>query len=193
MLLFLTQSGRSGADWEGDSLCKHHPRTDMDAAVQVHDVLVVHADAARRHEAADRGRIVGAVDGEFAVDQHQRRSAHRILRGARLDIEVRRTLTAERRRRLPRRLDVFAGDSRGAEPLLAGAAHADRVFERLILAGDEIKSAFPALYHDGAGLGFAGVLDLFVRGARWQGQKDDRGGGENEKAKEARQHGGVPG
>jgi hypothetical protein len=40
---------------------------------------------------------------------------------------------------------VFAGDPRGAEPLLAGAADADRVLERMILAGDEIKPAFLAL------------------------------------------------
>jgi hypothetical protein len=49
----------------GNSLYKYHPRTDMYAAVQIHDVFVVHADAARRHKAADRGRIVGAVDGEW--------------------------------------------------------------------------------------------------------------------------------
>src|SRR4029077_4240490 len=149
------------ADCEGDSLYKHHPRTDLDTAVQVHDVFVVHADAARGHQAADRARIVGAVDGEFAVDQHQRRGAHRIFRRAPLDIEVRRALTAQRRRRLPRRLDVFAGDPRGAKPLLAGTADADRILARLILAGDEIEAAFPALYHDGTGFGIAGVLDLF--------------------------------
>ncbi len=77
------------AHCEGDSLYKHHPRTDMDAVVQVHDVFVVHADAARGHETADRAWIVGAVDGEFAVDQHQRRGAHRVSRRATLDIEVR--------------------------------------------------------------------------------------------------------
>src|SRR5262249_60193336 len=120
--------------------------TDMDAAVQIHDVPVVHADAARGHQAADRARIVGAVDSEFVVDQHQRRGAHRISRRASLDIEIRRALTAERRRRLPRRPDVFAGDPRSAEPLLAGVADTDRVLERLILAGDEIEAAFPALY-----------------------------------------------
>jgi hypothetical protein len=60
---------------------------------------------------------------------------------------------------------VFAGDPRGAEPLLAGAADADRILERLILASDEIEAAFP----DGAELGVAGVLDLFGGGARWRG------------------------
>jgi hypothetical protein len=64
---------------------------------------------------------------------------------------------------------VFAGDPRSAEPLLAGAADADRVLERLILAGDEIEAAVPSLYHDGAGLGVAIVLDFFGGGARWRG------------------------
>jgi hypothetical protein len=49
--------------------------------------------------------------------------------------------------------------------LLAGAADADRILERLILASDEIEAAFP----DGAELGVAGVLDLFGGGARWRG------------------------
>jgi hypothetical protein len=31
-------------------------------------------------------------------------------------------------------------------------------------------------------------LDLFGGGVRWRGREDDRGGGENEKAKEAKQH-----
>src|SRR5262245_3503852 len=141
----------------------------MDAAVQVHDIPVVHADAARGHQAADRARIVGTVDGEFVVDQHQRRGAHRISRRATLDIEVWRAVTAQRCRRFPRWLNVFAGDPRSAEPLLAGAADADRVLERLILAGDEIEAAFVALYHDGARLGIADVLDLFGSSARWRG------------------------
>ncbi len=56
---------------------------------------------------------------------------------------------------------MFASDPRRAEPLLAGAADANRVVERLIIAGDEIEAAFPGLYQDGPGLGIAGVLDLF--------------------------------
>src|SRR5262249_40289575 len=179
-------------DCEGDSLYKHNPRTDMDAAVQVHDVPVVHADAARGHQAADRARVVGAVDGEFAVGQHQRRGAHRISRRAALDIEVRRAIAAQRHRRLLRRLDVFAGDACGAEPLLAGATDADRVLERLVLAGDEIESAFLSLYHDGAGLGIAGIFDFFGDGARWRGHEDDRGGDENDETNEAKQHDGAP-
>src|SRR5262249_4026636 len=142
-------------------LYKHDPHTDIDAGVQVHDVRVVHADAARGYEAADRARIVGAVDGELVVNQHQRCVAHRIFRRTALDIEIRRALSAQRYRRFPRRFDVFAGDPRGAVPLLARAANADRVLERLIFAGDEVEPAFLGLYHNRAGLGIAGVWDLF--------------------------------
>src|SRR5262249_806150 len=112
-----------------------------------------------------------------------------------IDIEVWRAVTAQRCRRFPRWLNVFAGDPRGAEPLLAGAADADRVLERLILAGDEIEAAFVGLDHDGARLGIADVLDLFGSSARWRGHEDGWGGGENEKtkkAKETKQHGGAP-
>jgi hypothetical protein len=86
---------------------------------------------------------------------------------------------------------VFAGDPRGAKPLLAGTADADWVLKRLILAGDEIEAAFLALYHDGAGLGIAGVWDLLGGGARWRAHEDYKGGGENEKTKKAKQHGGA--
>src|SRR5205814_151917 len=40
-----------------------HGRADPDTVVQIGDVLVVHPDAAVRDVAADRTRIVGAMDG----------------------------------------------------------------------------------------------------------------------------------
>ena len=131
------------------------------------------------------------MDGEFVVDQHQRRGAHGIPRRAGLDIEVRRAIAPQRCRRSPRRLDVLAGDPRGAVPLLAGASDADRVLERLTVAGDEIETALPALDHDGAGPGIAGVFDLLGSGPCRGGGEDHRGR-ENEKTKEAKQHGGAP-
>src|ERR1700728_2985914 len=45
----------------------HHARADADAIVQIGDVGVMHADAAVRHEFADRAFIVGAVDGVLAA------------------------------------------------------------------------------------------------------------------------------
>src|SRR5689334_8308321 len=127
------------------------------------------------------------MDGKLVVDQHQRRGAHRIFRRSALNIEIRRALSAQRHRRLPPRFEVFAGDPRGAEPLLAGAADADRVLERLLLPGDEIEGAFAGLYNDRAGLGFTGVWNLFRDGTRWRSHKNDSDGAE-EKVKIAKQH-----
>src|SRR5262245_38808151 len=109
------------------------------------------------------------MDGKLAVNQHQRCVAHWIFRRTALDIEIRRALSAQRYRRFPSRLDVFAGDARGAEPLLTGAADPDWVLERLILPGDEVEPAFLGLYHNRARLGTAGVLDLFGGGVSRQG------------------------
>jgi hypothetical protein len=46
---------------------ENHPRPYRNAAEQIHDVFIVHADAARRHETSNRAGIVGPVDGEFIV------------------------------------------------------------------------------------------------------------------------------
>src|SRR5262249_37710856 len=105
-------------------LAHHHDRrADAHAAIKIGDVLVVHADTAVGHEAADRVRRVGAVDGVFAARQGHRRDAHRIARAAARDyvrqpglVEV--VLT----RRRPPRLDGFAVEAGLPGPLLAAAA-----------------------------------------------------------------------
>ena len=48
----------------------------LHAAVKIRDVFVEHADAAVGHEAADRIRRVGAVDGVLAAGNGHRRDAH---------------------------------------------------------------------------------------------------------------------
>ena len=45
----------------------HHRRVRLDAIVEVDDVLVEHADAARRDRRADIFRLVGAVDAEQRI------------------------------------------------------------------------------------------------------------------------------
>src|SRR5262249_59177766 len=60
----------------------HHARADADAAIQVHNVCVIHADAAVRHESADRARRIGAVDRIFTAGQRHGRRSHRVMRGA---------------------------------------------------------------------------------------------------------------
>jgi hypothetical protein len=71
--------------------------------------------------------------------------------------------------------------------LLAGAADADRVLERLLLPGDEKEAAFARLYNDGAGLGIAAVWYLFRDGMRWRSHENDSNGAK-EKVKIAKQH-----
>jgi hypothetical protein len=48
-------------------------------AKQVHDVLVVHADAAAETKAADRAGLLVPWMASSLSRQHQRRGAHRIL------------------------------------------------------------------------------------------------------------------
>ena len=95
-----------------------HRRADADAIEQIGDVLVVHADAAIGDEAADRARIVGAVDGVVAAGQRQRRDAHRIVRRAAGDDlrHVAGVLALDVGRRRPRRADVLAVDDGAARP-----------------------------------------------------------------------------
>ena len=81
----VTATGRS-TGWlrifEFQGLPRHHyARADAHPAVQIHNVLVVHADAAVGDEAADRARRIGAVDGVFtAAGERHRRGAHWIMR-----------------------------------------------------------------------------------------------------------------
>ena len=64
----------------GADVADDHRGADGDTVIQIGDILVVHADAAVGHEAADRIRLVGAVDGVIAARQRHRGNAHRIGR-----------------------------------------------------------------------------------------------------------------
>src|ERR687890_195042 len=62
-----------------DRLARDHDRgPDTDPVKQVDNVLVVHANAAIRSKGADRGWLVGAVNGVLAPGERQRAGAHRI-------------------------------------------------------------------------------------------------------------------
>ncbi len=71
----------SGAVLRG-SPRNHDARADADAAVELHDVFVIHANATVRHETADRARRIGAVDGIFTAGQRHGRRSHRVMGGA---------------------------------------------------------------------------------------------------------------
>jgi len=59
-------------------LLDHNARADADAIVQIHDVLVVHADAAVGDKVADRARLVRTVNGILATGKGHSRIAHRV-------------------------------------------------------------------------------------------------------------------
>src|SRR5450755_886430 len=61
--------GRRTARAARPSPLDDHRRADIDPAIELADVAIVHADTAVRDEAADRARIVGAVNGIFAAAQ----------------------------------------------------------------------------------------------------------------------------
>src|ERR1700735_4520898 len=120
LLVRAVMRDRRAAAYSAPLLRHHHGGAVADPGEQVGDVLVVHADAAIGHEAADRAWLVGAVDGVFAARQGHCRDAHGIMRGAagnhRRQI---RLVAADVCRRRPRRIDVFAVDVRSPGPLLA--------------------------------------------------------------------------
>src|SRR4051812_32545934 len=74
------EGGRSAFTIRGSQ--HDHPGADIDAAVEVDDVLIAHADAARGYVGADRPGLVGAVDAiERGAEIHRARP-ERILRTA---------------------------------------------------------------------------------------------------------------
>src|SRR6185312_9196791 len=152
----------------------HHRRADRDAAVEVADVGVVHADAAIRDEAADRVRPVGAVDGIFAAGERHRGNPHRVVRrAARNQIRDARDVVLDLLRRRPGRVAVFAVDPRHAGPLLASLADANRIAHRMALIENEVKPALAGLDHDRGRRGL-GVLyrAQFRVGRRRMGRHD---------------------
>src|SRR5437667_2700672 len=61
-----------------DLLQHDYLRTEADPPIQIHNVLIVHADAPVRHKPANRSRVVGAVNSVFAFAKSQRGGTHRI-------------------------------------------------------------------------------------------------------------------
>jgi hypothetical protein len=50
----------------------HDRGAEADPAIKIKDVRIVHADAAIGDEPADRRRVVGAMDGVFALTERER-------------------------------------------------------------------------------------------------------------------------
>src|SRR6185437_926744 len=60
----------------------HNARSDLYAIEQVLDILIEHADAARRDEVSDRRWLVGAVNAIDGRAEIHRASAKRVARAA---------------------------------------------------------------------------------------------------------------
>src|SRR6516162_2865910 len=120
-----------------------HRRAEADPSVKVEDVGIVHADAAAGHEAADRARVVGAVNGILAGAQRQRGGAHGIApAAARNDIGKVRPVVLDLRGRRPCRAQILAADNGRPRPLLAGAAYSHGIAYRLAIAEDVVEGTF---------------------------------------------------
>src|SRR3974390_896337 len=59
-------------------LLDHNARADADAIVEIHDVVVVHADAAGGDKMGDRTRLVSTMNGILATGKGHSRRAHRV-------------------------------------------------------------------------------------------------------------------
>src|SRR5579871_5110906 len=129
----------------------HHGRAGRHTSEQLEHVFIVHADAAVRDEAADRGAIVGAMDGIFAATQPHRRGPHRIIWCAPgNDIRQPWIFALDIRRWRPGRLDILALDIRAAGPRLSGPADTDRITPRGPHADHVIETTFAGVDDDGA-------------------------------------------
>src|SRR4051812_29425686 len=102
------------------------------------DVVIVHANAAGRDKAADGAWLIRPMNRELVISEQEGGGSHGIVRSARGDDKVWPAGHHVLRRR-PGWTNVLAHDARRAKPLLAGAAHSDRVSDGSAFADDEIE------------------------------------------------------
>src|SRR4051812_4067189 len=141
----------------------HDLGAEVDAAVQVDDVLVAHADAARGDVGADGPGLVGAVNTVERRAEIHRARAERIFRAAFHVPRQVRTARDHFRRRRPVRPFTLGRDRLHAGPGEAGTADADAVAHRTAVALDEIEEFVRRIDHDRAGTFIAAIVnELFL-------------------------------
>src|SRR5262249_10663451 len=155
------------------AIASHSPQdndlsTHAHACIQVHNVLVVHANTSVRDEPADRSRIVGAVDGVLAAAAEcQGCRTHRIrTAAARNDRRQPGIIFPDRFGGLPGGADIFAVGGAMSGPGHARFAAPDPITDRLALACYVVKVALIRLDHNSSSRiaiqanRFPGVLDV---------------------------------
>ena len=112
----------------------------------------MHANAAVGDEAADRARVIGAVNRVFpTAAERQGGRPHGIARAAAWnDIRQRGLIVLDLGRRRPCRAQLLACDEGRPGPLLAAAADADRIAHSLAISEDVIERPLGSLHHDRA-------------------------------------------
>src|SRR5438309_515722 len=117
----------------------HDPGADIDAAVEIDDVLIAHANAAGGDVGADGPGLVGAVDAVERRAQIHRARAKRVFRAA---FHVPWQIGAARdhfRRRRPSRPFALGRNRLHTGPGETGTSDANAVAHRLAVALDEIE------------------------------------------------------
>src|SRR5882672_7338412 len=143
----------------------HDLGADLDAAVEVDDVLIAHADAARGHLRADGPGLVRAVDAVERRAEIHRARAERIFRTA--GHVARQVGPAPQHLvgRRPIRPFALVGDVVHAGPGEAGTADADAVAHRPALALHQIEHAVAGIDDDRPGSFRAVIADLLLHEA----------------------------
>src|SRR5690242_14817080 len=114
-------------------------RADAHAIVEIFDVVVGEPDAARRHKAADRRRLVGAVDAIDGITEIERASAERIGFAAGHEAWQVRLALDHFLWREPVRPFLHAADALGARPGETFATDADAITNGLAVAEHQIE------------------------------------------------------
>ena len=137
----------------------HHARSDLDAGVEVGDVVVGEPDAARRHEGADGRGLVGPVDAVQRLTEVKRARAERVAVAACHEARQIRLAVDHLFRRMPVRPLRHSRHFFRAGPGEALAADADAVAQRLALAEHEIEVGVRRVDDERAGRLLGVVVD----------------------------------
>ena len=137
----------------------HHARANLDAGVQVRDVLVGEPDAARGYEGPDGGRLIGAVNAINGVTEIKRARAERVTIAAGHEARKVRLALDHLLRWIPIGPFRLPGNSLRAGPGEALAADANPVAKRLALAEHEIEIGVRRIDDDRAGRLLGVVVD----------------------------------